>query len=104
MHRNTNIRNLREALSKKDHSFFEDIYAMYRSDFLSFAANKFNCDNNEATDVFQDAVIALYENIRDGKITVFESSIKTYLFSIAKYKLLNNIQKKFIMVTFALMK
>ncbi|MEM7187860.1 MAG: sigma-70 family RNA polymerase sigma factor [Bacteroidota bacterium] len=47
---------------------------------------------DEATDVFQESVIAFYENVRDGKFKG-ESKIGTYLYSIAKFKWLNQIKK-----------
>lgn len=46
----------------------------------------------QAKDVFQESVIALYENVRDGKFKA-DSSLSTYLFSIAKFKWFNQIKK-----------
>jgi RNA polymerase sigma factor (sigma-70 family) len=47
---------------------------------------------DEAKDIFQEAVIAFYENVRDGKFKE-ESAIGTYLYSIAKFKWLNQLKK-----------
>ena len=44
----------------------------------------------EAIDIFQEAVIAFYENVRDGKFKG-ESAISTYVFSIGKFKWLNQM-------------
>ena len=38
-------------------------------------------------DIFQDALIALYENAQNGKLDTIKSSLKTYLFSISKFML-----------------
>ena len=46
----------------------------------------------EAQDVFQESMITLYENVRDDKFKG-ESAINTYLYSIAKFKWLNQIKK-----------
>ncbi|MDC8003372.1 sigma-70 family RNA polymerase sigma factor [Aureisphaera galaxeae] len=47
---------------------------------------------SDAKDIFQEAMIAFYENVRDGKFKG-ESAIGTYLYSIAKFKWLNQIKK-----------
>lgn len=49
-------------------------------------------NEDEAKDVFQEAVIAFYENVRDGKFKG-ESAISTYLYSITRFKWLNQIKK-----------
>lgn len=46
----------------------------------------------EAKDIFQEAVIAFYENVRNEKFKG-ESTIGTYLYSIARFKWLNQIKK-----------
>jgi len=48
---------------------------------------------DEAKDVFQETMIAFYENVRDNKFKG-ESTIATYLYSIAKFKWLNQLKKK----------
>jgi RNA polymerase sigma factor (sigma-70 family) len=47
---------------------------------------------DEAKDLFQETMIAFYENVRDNKFKG-ESAISTYLYSIAKFKWLNQIKK-----------
>jgi len=47
----------------------------------------------EAKDVFQEAIITLYENIKNGKFEQ-KSSIKTYLYSTGKYLWFNELKKK----------
>ncbi len=45
---------------------------------------------DDAKDIFQNAVIILYENIKTGKLTDLQSSISTYLFGIG-----NNLVRAF---------
>jgi RNA polymerase sigma factor (sigma-70 family) len=52
---------------------------------------------DEAKDVYQETIIAFYENVRDKKFKG-ESAISTYLYAIAKFKWLNQLKKKGIMV------
>lgn len=53
---------------------------------------------DEAKDVYQESMIAFYENVRDGKFKA-ESAISTYLYSIARFKWLNQIKKNDIRVS-----
>jgi len=44
------------------------------------------------TDLFHDAIIIFDKNVRQGKFRM-ESSISAYIFSIAKFKMLNQVRK-----------
>ncbi|MEM7085510.1 MAG: sigma-70 family RNA polymerase sigma factor [Bacteroidota bacterium] len=67
---------------------------IYRSNKEKICAFVLSNSGNEeeAKDVFQEAVIAFYENVRDGKFKG-ESAISTYLYSITRFKWLNQIKK-----------
>lgn len=78
-----------------DQKAIERIYTQYKSEFLVYAS-RFSVSEEDATDIYQDCVIVLYENIVSGKLTSFTSSIKTYLFAIGKYKMYNGIKGKII--------
>ena len=52
--------------------------------FLLFI-NRYNLSTEDALDVYQDAIVALVENAKKGKIDNLQSSISTYLFGIGKY-------------------
>ncbi|OFY07502.1 MAG: hypothetical protein A2W93_06370 [Bacteroidetes bacterium GWF2_43_63] len=84
---------LQQAITAGNHVVFGDLYAVYRNDFIRFGCKKSGCTEEECADAFQEAVIALYENIRDKRLTEMNSSVKTYLFSIGKFKLIN-LQKR----------
>ena len=45
-----------------------------------------------AKDIYQETIIAFYENVRDDKFRG-ESSMATYIYSIAKFKWLNQLKK-----------
>jgi len=75
-----------EKLVEGDQIVLEKIYLAYRAEFLLFAG-KINSDRDVVLDVYQDSIIALYENAQSGKLTSLSSSLKTYLFSIGKFKL-----------------
>jgi len=81
---------MRESKAERDKA----LGAIYRSNkekICSYILGN-NGSIDEAKDVFQEAMIAFYENVRDGKFKG-ESTISTYLYSIAKFKWLNQIKK-----------
>jgi RNA polymerase sigma-70 factor (ECF subfamily) len=47
----------------------------------------------DAEDAYQDAFLAVYQNIRDGKLTTLTVTFKTYLFSIGKNKIVDKFRK-----------
>jgi RNA polymerase sigma factor (sigma-70 family) len=93
MNPEVSLHKLQHAVTDGNHAVFGDLYAAYRTDFIRFGCKKSGCTEEECADAFQEAVIALYENIRDRRLTEMNSSVKTYLFSIGKFKLIN-LQKR----------
>lgn len=73
------------------------LYQKYKLDFISWAGFKFQLDRDAALDIFQEAVISFYDDIRQEKLTHLKYSVKTYLYAIAKNKIFNTLryQKKF---------
>jgi len=84
------LNNLREA--RED--FFIEIYRKYRDNFVSWTAKHYSCDQDTASDCFQDAVIVLMNNARSGKLIQLDSGLKTYLFSVGKNVLLKKYKLK----------
>ncbi len=60
------------------------LYKAYRKPFVAWLRKYTGCSQETALDIFQDSVIALYENIQFKGFTKFEKSIKNYLFGIGK--------------------
>lgn len=77
--------SLDDLLNNKNNAF-EVLYENYKEDFLGFA-RKFSLKNDEIIDIYQETFLSFYENLLNGKLTEFTSSIKTYLFSIGKFKI-----------------
>lgn len=70
----------------------ESVYRKFRGEFLGFG-RRYQASDEDILDAFQDAIIAFYENVSEGKIDSLSSSVKTYIFSIGKYQLLNKIKR-----------
>jgi RNA polymerase sigma-70 factor (ECF subfamily) len=50
-------------------------------------------NKEDVLDIYQDSIIAFYENVENGKLTTLKSSLKTYIFSIGKYSIYNLMKK-----------
>lgn len=70
------------------------IYKKHRKAFIGFAKKKYGLRESESIDIYQDAIIALYRNMKAKKTLDLKSSIKTYLFAIGKYMIINSLKSK----------
>jgi len=85
------VKAIREG-GKSAEKAVEHLYEAYRNNFVRFVQSH-NGDQEEALDVFQDAIIAVINNIERG-VFKGESNIKTYLFSIGRRKWYKRFNKK----------
>lgn len=61
-------------------------YQLYRKEFLRWMKKKYQCQEEDAKELYQLAFLTLYNQIQSGKLISITSSIKTYLFGIGKHK------------------
>lgn len=80
-----------KALRKGQREVLGKIYLHHREGFLSYAQS-YGLPGEELRDIYQDSIIALYENVRQGKLEGLKSSLKTYLYAIGKYKILARLK------------
>ena len=87
-----------EEIKNGNQSQLASIYRAYRAEFISWLCSKFDCNRDEAREVYQVSILALHENIINEKLQKLNSSIKTYLFAIGKNKFLEfrKAQNKFV--------
>ncbi len=81
-------------MKKGNSKLVADLYRQYKEEFIIWIRHQTSCSKDVAVDVFQDSVIALYENIKKGKLTVFEQSVKQYLFGIGKKVYYMHLRKR----------
>jgi len=81
-----------EKIRNGDTKQLADIYKAHRFEFITWITNQYSCSSDEAKDLYQMAIITLYDNIKSNRLNKLDSSIKTYLFAIGKNKVLE--QKK----------
>ncbi len=88
-----------QLLKSGNQNAYKALYDENRDAFLAFA-RKHRVTEDDAIDIYQEAHIVLYENIVNGKLTKLNSSLKTYVFSIGKYKIYERLRasKKLVLV------
>lgn len=59
-------------------------YHLHRTAFVDWAQRRYQCQEHDVIDVYQEAFMVLYQNLVEGKIVDMQCSIRTYLFSVAK--------------------
>ncbi len=85
--------NLIRLVKQNDSSTIKKIYEDHRTKFIAFAS-QYNLNEDLVLDVYQDAIIALCENIKKGKLDNLQSSVGTYLFSIGKFMIFQLLKKR----------
>jgi RNA polymerase sigma-70 factor (ECF subfamily) len=89
----TGLKNLIDKFELDRDAAITAVYTNYKNDFLKYC-RKYTQDQDLAVDCYQEAIISLYENLAERKITSDKSSVKTYLFAIGKHKILNELNKQ----------
>lgn len=69
------------------------LYSLYRDEFVLWSIKIFKLRAEEAADVFQEAVISFYWNVKNEAMTSLTSTAKTYLFAVGKNIALKKIRK-----------
>lgn len=85
--------HLYERLLSADESAMVDLYDSYRGEFLNFFKS-YNINEESILDIFQDAVIVVYQKVYVENLKLSSSTLKTYLFGIGKHKVYDYFKKK----------
>jgi RNA polymerase sigma factor (sigma-70 family) len=72
----------------------DEFYVLHRREFMKWAERIFGLDSAEAVDVYQDAILILYENIKRDKLNSLNASLKTYFFGIGKNLILKKLSRE----------
>ncbi|MEL6673035.1 MAG: sigma-70 family RNA polymerase sigma factor [Bacteroidota bacterium] len=82
------------ALRQGDQTILKKIYEAHRKPFIDWAMARFQVKQEEAADVFQDTMVAFYENVVEGKVVELRSQMRTYLFGIGRFMLLARFRER----------
>src|SRR3546814_20515362 len=83
---------LLDKLRQDDLTALDEAYVRYKKGFFLFART-FSVPEEDIADVYQDTIISLYDNVKNGKIDTLTSSLKTYLFAIGRFKFYKQIER-----------
>ncbi|MFO7617501.1 MAG: sigma-70 family RNA polymerase sigma factor [Bacteroidales bacterium] len=75
-----------EEIRAGNREALENIYTMYRKGFIQWTVNTWRITQDEAVDLYQQSILAMYENIASGRLASISGTIRTYLFAIGKNK------------------
>ena len=81
-----------DLLKKNDEKTIRTFYNDHKNKFVLFA-KRYNINEFDSIDVYQDAFIALIENVKKGKTDDLKSSLSTYLFCIGKFMIFQKFKK-----------
>lgn len=84
---------LYQAIKQGNYQALEKVYILFREDFFKWASGRYSANRHDLEDVWQETIIAFFENVKNGKLQVLNSKMNTYLFSIGKNILLNKLRK-----------
>ncbi|MDN5200270.1 sigma-70 family RNA polymerase sigma factor [Fulvivirgaceae bacterium BMA10] len=80
------------AIKEGDEEEVYFLYNQYKNEFVQWSKHKFSIEKDDALDIFQDVVIAFYENVKLGKLVELNHTLKTYLFAIGKNLIRNRLK------------
>ena len=83
-----------QSLSSGNMAVLDQLYDLYRDDFVRWAGNRFQVKGrDDLLDAWQDTMIMFYEQVRDKRLVNLTCEMKTYLFLIG-YRRLLKMHKK----------
>ncbi len=81
-----------DRLKQNDLESLDKVYLKYKKEFFLFA-RKLNAPVDDIADIYQETIISLYENVQNGKLKKLNSSLKSYVFAIGKFKIYKQLNK-----------
>ncbi|MEM6260863.1 MAG: sigma-70 family RNA polymerase sigma factor [Bacteroidota bacterium] len=83
-----------DSIRQGDREQLNRVYVAYREEFVGWAVRSYRCSEEDACDIYQDVIIAFYENVVNNKVKDLKSQLRTYLFGIGKFMILNRFQQQ----------
>ena len=84
-------KNWIQELKSGNELVLKELYLQHQQACLAFVKKQYQMSDTDASDIYQDTILALYENILSGRLQQLESNVRTYILAIAK----NLCRKKF---------
>lgn len=89
------IRSLLSSSSPDAYKELNRLYEVNKEPFIGYILKRYSVDKDTVIDIYQESFIVLYQDIQSGKLQNLRSAtLKTYLFSIGKNKVLKYLDKQ----------
>ncbi len=82
-----------ELLKNSDEKAIRVFYDDNKNGFILFF-NRYHLNKDDVLDIYQDAIVALIENAKKGKIDDLKCSLSTYLFGIGKFMIYRKMKNE----------
>jgi RNA polymerase sigma factor (sigma-70 family) len=76
-----------------DDSALEYVYKKYYP-MIAHLIKTNNGNENDAEDIYQDALVAVYQKIKNGELDQINCTLKTYIYSVCRLKWLHKLRHK----------
>lgn len=80
-------------IRENENQALKDLYTSHRIPCLSWLSSNYSIREEDAKEIFQSAIIVLYDNVISGRLVELTSTIKSYLYSILKNKAREHLRK-----------
>ena len=84
---------LEKAFFEGNEKALKTVYGNYKSEFVNYF-RKYNINTEDLLDIYQDSIIVVYQKFSNKKVELKNSSLKTYLYGIAKNKIYDYFKLK----------
>ena len=82
--------DLLEGIKMQETGAMEEVYTRNRSEFISWSQKNHRLNEEQAIDLYQEIITLFFEKVISGSLSDLTSTIKTYLFGMAKNKILQS--------------
>ena len=83
---------LLEGLRKADSAAFREVYVLHFN-MIKYFILKNNGREEDANDIFQEAMVVLFQQLKEGKFEL-KSSLKTWIYAVCRHKWLKHLEKQ----------
>jgi len=88
------IQQLIEAFKQDNDREIHKLYSNYQDEFIAWSRRETSLEEEEFKIIFQDCIVDLYKKAVNDKLVGIHVTVKTYLFAIAKKKILKRYQNR----------
>ncbi len=82
-----------QALQSGEVEVLEALYVRFRQGFFRWAGRRFKARREDYEDAWQEAIIAFYEQVSDGRLTALRYNLRTWLFAVGYRRMLQHHRK-----------